>query len=85
MGKMVKVPFQGELIEGEIMPVDRSREEWSEHFLADGTLIRIKPVVVRVVHLPGKRDSMGNRVFLVQANNVIAVEDVHAADPSDPS
>lgn len=82
MPKMVKVQFQGEVLEGEVMAVERSHEEWSEHVLADGTLIRIKPVVVRIVHIPGRRDPMGNRVFLVQSNNIVAVEDVQAEDPS---
>lgn len=74
MGKKVKIPFGGGIIDGEVMPVNVSHEEWCEHVLADGTIIRIKAVVLRVIKVPGKLDPMGNQAFVIQSNNVVVVE-----------
>ncbi|MBM4041272.1 MAG: hypothetical protein FJ290_22445 [Planctomycetes bacterium] len=82
MGKTVKINFRGEQVEGELIPVERAREEWTEAVLADHSVIRLKPVILRVVKIPGKRDSMGNPVYLVQSNNVMSVESPEASAPS---
>jgi hypothetical protein len=70
----IKLTYKGREIEAESVPVDRAQEEWSQYFLADGTVVRLKPVVLRVLRIPGEYDEEGNEALLVRSQNLMVVD-----------
>ena len=72
--RLIKMPYQGKMVDAEEMIVERSQEEWNTYVLDDGTVIRLKVVVLRVAKVPGEYDDEGNEVFIVKSNNVVVVD-----------
>ncbi len=72
--RTIKMPYKGRMIEAEEMSVERATEEWNTYLLDDGTVIRLKPVVLRVARIPGEYDDEGNEIFIVKSNNVLVVD-----------
>jgi hypothetical protein len=81
MGKTTKVKLGNDWVEGEEVPVERSHEEWSSHVLADGTSLRLKPIVLQVVKLPGRYDTDGNPVYVVRSHVILAVDSPERKPP----
>ena len=48
------------------------KEEWSEYKLQDGTLLKVKPVVVDVIKTD-KKDPYGFPIYIVKTATVTAV------------
>ena len=48
-------------------------EHWNEYLLDDGTVARVKLVVVNVYRVDGQTDPMGQPVYLIESNNVLAI------------
>lgn len=73
MERPTKVNFQG--IDRDAVEVDFKivREDWNEYNLEDGTRIRLKPVVVGIIRIPGEFDNEGNPVYVVKSSNVMSV------------
>ncbi|MGI8777311.1 MAG: hypothetical protein ACR2LJ_07960 [Acidimicrobiales bacterium] len=46
-------------------------EYWNEYLLDDGTIVRLKPIVVQVLRIDGVYDEEGTPVYAVKANNVV--------------
>ncbi len=59
--------------EGLLVDVRQSHEHWSQYFLADGTILRIKPLVTEVVRLDDELDSAGNPTYVLKATLITAV------------
>jgi hypothetical protein len=72
--RTVKMPYMGKMIDAEEMTVERSHEEWSSYILDDGTVIRMKTVVLRVGRIPDAYDDEGNQIFVVKSNNLMVVD-----------
>jgi hypothetical protein len=72
--RTIKMPYKGRTVEAEEMIVQRATEEWNTYLLDDGTVIRLKPVVLRVARIPGEYDDEGNEIFIVKSNNVMVVD-----------
>ena len=72
--RTIKMPYKGRMIEAEEMIVERATEEWNTYLLDDSTVIRLKPVVLRVARIPGEYDDEGNEIFIVKSNNVLVVD-----------
>jgi hypothetical protein len=51
--------------------IEVSTERWTEVTLKDGSLIRIKPVILSVLRIDGQYDQEGNPVYQVKANQVM--------------
>jgi hypothetical protein len=72
-----KVKFQ---MPGQAAPVDavevavaESTERWSEVHLEDGTVLRLKPVVVGAIRVDGQYDQDGNPVYSLKVNQIMIV------------
>ena len=63
----------GEVVEGVEVPVEVSNERWSELTLEDGSVIRIKAVVLSVVRVEGRYDQDGNPMYVVKSGITTAV------------
>ena len=68
----------GKVVPATDVPVEQSTERWSEVTLEDGTVFRIKPVVLSVARLDGHYDEDGNSWYMVKSNAVISL--VHVPD-----
>lgn len=72
MERMIKVNFQGRVVDGIEMDF-KAKEEWSIVEVADGTIIRMKPVPTSVIKIVDEYDVAGNPIYTIQASNVMAV------------
>lgn len=63
----------GKQLETTPVEVTESNERWSEYTLADGTKLKIKPVLTSIEYVAGQFDALGNPVYMVQAQPVIAI------------
>lgn len=61
--------------EHETTPVEvsESTERWSDYTLEDGTKVKIKPVLISIDRVVGEFDALGNPVYVVSAQPVMAV------------
>lgn len=66
------------VIEGVPVGVDESVERWTELKLADGSVLRLKPQVIRVIRANGKYDPEGNPLYVVQGGQMMVVTSVPA-------
>jgi hypothetical protein len=48
-------------------------EYWNEYLLDDGTVIRLKPVVVGVLRVEDQYDGEGQPLYAVKANNIVVI------------
>ena len=62
------------LVDAVEVPVSESTEKWSEIRLEDGSLLRLKPVVISAVRVEGHYDQDGNPLYQVKANQVLVVD-----------
>ena len=60
-------------IQAEFVEVEKAEEKWNEYRLADGTFLRIKPVVTEVWRAQDEYDSEGNPRYIVKSQVIMAV------------
>ena len=78
--RRVNVPGpDGNSVEGVVVGIIESRERFSEIHLEDGTTLRMKPNIQRVVRLTDMWDEEGNPVYWVSHNAIISIHEA----PSD--
>lgn len=69
-----KIPGPGgELKDAELMEIQQSKEQWSEHLLGDGSVVKLKTVVTEIWRIVGEYDNEGNPIYVVKSRNVVAV------------
>ena len=73
--KRVKVRARpGEpLKDAELIEVNEATERWNEYQLSDGTVIRLKVVVVEVSRIEGEYDADGNPSYIMKSGNIMTV------------
>ncbi len=72
MTKPTEIVFEGTAASGEEMNFKKLREEWSEYELEDGTVLRIRTEIVRVVRLKEKWTADGEPVYVVRSTNLLS-------------
>ena len=70
MARAVMIPWQGRPTEAEQLDFDPRRESWQEYGLEDGTRLRVRCIVRRVVRLP-EYNERGEPIYLVESANVV--------------
>lgn len=68
----MKVPLGNELVEGRDVSYNTLREEWNEYLVEDGTTIRLRLIVKRIVRTD-KDDPNGKPIYVVESTNVLDV------------
>jgi cytoskeletal protein CcmA (bactofilin family) len=53
--------------------VNQAGEKWNEYLLEDGTVLKMKLVLKKVLKVDGEFDPEGNPVYVMQSTNVTAV------------
>lgn len=71
MGRRTTIKMGTEDVGAEELDFETADERWNEYRCADGTLVRVKVVVSKIVRLD-KKDQFGAPVFLVMSSNVVA-------------
>ena len=76
MEKPVKVATpEGKMTDGFEVPISESTERWTDVRLEDGSLLRLKTVVLGVVRLQGTYDPEGNPMYMVKAQQLMTVSE----------
>jgi hypothetical protein len=60
-------------VEGTEVGLIESVERWTELRLDDGSVLRVKPVVMSVARIDGRYDPQGNPMYLIQASQTMTV------------
>src|SRR5712691_2839980 len=72
--KKVKVTLpDGKVVEGVDVPIEVSNDRWSDITLEDGSVIRIKALVVSVIRIDGQYDQDGNPLYVVKSSTTTAI------------
>jgi len=61
------------MVEGTEVPLIESVERWTELKLEDGSVLRVKPVVMSIVRIDGEYDPQGNPMYAVQGGQAMVV------------
>ena len=68
----ITVPGLG-IVEGSNVGIAESTERWTELKLEDGSVLRVKPTIVRVIRAENKYDQEGNPLYVIQGGQVMVV------------
>jgi len=71
---MPKIRFEGEEVDATEIDFNTRREDWNEYQLVDGTVIKLKILVVNIMRLEGRYDNDGNPVYQVKSSNMLFVK-----------
>lgn len=69
----------GKVVDGTEMGFRTLGEHWNEYLLDDGTVVRLKPVVLSVIRAEGQTDENGDPVYMVNSQNVLSVSPAEEA------
>ena len=73
-------------LDGFEVPITESTERWTELHLEDGSILRIKPIVLSVIRVDGNYDQDGNPIYAAknapQAMVIVSVPE-HLRKPQD--
>lgn len=67
------IRFGGREVEAVPIDVNQSSERWNEYLLEDGTLVKMKLVLKKVLRVEGQYDPEGNPLYVLQSTNVTTV------------
>ena len=75
------------VVEGFEVGVAESTERWTEISLEDGSVLRLKPVVMGALRVEGHYDPEGNPIYSLKVNPVMTVVSVpdHLRKPAGAS
>ncbi len=71
MGAKRTVRHGQEMVDGEEVDFEPLAERWNEYRLSDGSLLKMKLVVTKVIRLD-KWNDQGEPIYLISSNNVIS-------------
>lgn len=60
-------------VEGVEIPISKTQEQWSEIELEDGSTIRLKPTIIKVIKIEGQFDQEGNPMYVAQSAQLMVV------------
>lgn len=67
----VRIRLGNEWVEGEELDFEPLRETWNEYRCTDGSYVKLKVVVSKIVKLD-RRNAQGEPVYQVASTNVVA-------------
>jgi hypothetical protein len=70
--KKMNIPGLG-AVEGTDVALVESVERWTELKLEDGSVLRIKPIVMSVMRIEGQYDPQDNPMYAIQAGQTMVV------------
>lgn len=70
MERKIKVNYNGQMVDATPVDVIHQEEFWNAYSLDDGTTLKFKAVVTKIVRVDGVYDAEGNPLYLVQSQNI---------------
>ena len=74
MGPRKKFPYKNGEVFGNDVDFESKGEQFSIYNLEDGTVVKIKAALISIARLEGEYGPTGDPVYLIQAQNLIAVQ-----------
>lgn len=72
MGVKRTVTYNGRQVEGEVVAFEQPIENWTQYILEDGTILKMRLVLLEVVRLLGEyNQTTGDPVYVFQAQQMI--------------
>lgn len=71
MGQRVRLKLGEEWVDGEELEFEPLKESWNEYRCADGSYLKIKLVVAKIIKLD-KQNPAGEPIYVVNSSNVVA-------------
>jgi len=71
MPRKVKIKWRERPVEGEEIDFDPLAEKWNEYRLSDGTLIKLKLVISRIVRIE-EYNEQGEPIYIISSQNVLS-------------
>ena len=71
--KKIRSPIDGELVEAEIMEIDREKNSAIILHLKDGAVLRLKTDIAQVLRIPGGYGEHDEPYYRVQSSNVLSL------------
>jgi hypothetical protein len=63
----------GREVDGAEVSVEESQEKFNQYVLEDGTVLKLKTVLVSIVRIDGQYDSDGNPAYVVKTAPVVGI------------
>lgn len=73
MGYKRKANFQGREVDAEDLEFETEKECWNSYILEDGTRLKMKSVVAKVLRLEAFNDA-GEPIYLVNSSNLLSAD-----------
>lgn len=73
MENKVSINFGGRQVQATPIEVNQSSERWNEYLLEDGTVLKMKLVLKKVLRIDGEFDAEGNPIYIMQSTNVSSI------------
>ena len=73
----IKIQYAGREADAVPMEVNQSSEKWNEYLLEDGTVLKMKLILKKILRVENEFDAEGNPVYVMQTTNVTAVTSPH--------
>jgi hypothetical protein len=64
------INFGGRQVEATPVDVNQSSEKWNEYLLEDGTVLKMKLILKKVMRVDNEYDGEGNPIYVMQSTNV---------------
>ncbi|MBN1687512.1 MAG: hypothetical protein JW893_00270 [Candidatus Omnitrophica bacterium] len=69
----VTINLGGKQVEAVHIDVNQSNERWNEYLCEDGTVLKMKLVLKKVLRVVDQYDAEGNPVYVMQSTNISTV------------
>ncbi|MSR77286.1 MAG: hypothetical protein EXS63_03525 [Candidatus Omnitrophica bacterium] len=66
----VSINFGGRQVQATPVEITQNAERWNEYLLEDGTVLKMKLVLKKVLRVDGEFDAEGNPIYIMQSTNV---------------
>ena len=63
-------------VDGTEVPLTESVERWTELRLEDGAVLRVKPLIMKVIRIDGRYDPQGNPLYALQGGQAMTIVSV---------
>jgi len=73
VGPKKQYSYEGKQVLGQQIDVESSSESWNTYKLEDGTVLKMKVVLLDVVRLDNEYDKAGNPVYQFSAHQIVGI------------
>ena len=67
------INFGGRQVEATPIDVNQSSEKWNDYLLEDGTVLKMKLILKKVMRVDNEYDAEGNPIYVMQSTNVSTI------------